>query len=151
MMPAAKADDDATVMIPRRSRRRRDRDDPAPRPDDDATVLMPAAAAEPDAEATIAIPTPGRRRDAEPACLAGRPCGRQRGGAADIGELGGINPLVAAANPVLAAVAQIRHTLTHPDPEGLRASLRAEDRGVRGGSARRRRGRRTRRRRALCA
>ena len=42
----------------------------------------------------------------------------------DIGELGGINPLVAAANPVLAAVAQIRHTLTHPDPEGLRASLR---------------------------
>jgi type VI secretion system protein ImpK len=44
--------------------------------------------------------------------------------AADIGDLGGLNPLVSAANPVLAAVAQIRHTLKHPDPQALRARLR---------------------------
>src|SRR5204863_308403 len=42
----------------------------------------------------------------------------------DVGELGGLNALVAAANPVLAVAAQIRHALKHPDPQGLRASLR---------------------------
>ncbi len=112
MIAPAKPDDDATVMIS------------APRPDDDATVMMPAAVAEPDAEATIAIPTPGRRRDAEAPALPAAPAAGSAAAPVEIGELGGINPLVAAANPVLAAVAQIRHTLTHPDPEGLRASLR---------------------------
>jgi type VI secretion system protein ImpK len=43
----------------------------------------------------------------------------------DPGALGGLNSLVAAANPVLAIVPQIRHALRHPDPEGLRAGLRA--------------------------
>lgn len=112
MIPPVKPDDDATVMIS------------APKQDDDATVLMPAAAAEPDAEATIAIPTPGRRREAEAPALPAAPAAGSVAVPADIGELGGINPLVAAANPVLAAVVQIRHTLTHPDPDGLRASLR---------------------------
>jgi type VI secretion system protein ImpK len=124
MMPAPKADDDATELIPAA----RPDDDatvlvPAARPDDDATVLMPAAAAEPDAEATIAIPTPGRRRDAESPALPAAPAAGSVAVPVNVGDLGGINPLVAAANPVLAAVAQIRHTLTHPDPDGLRASL----------------------------
>jgi len=126
MIPAQQADDDATVMIA-----------PAGADSDDATVMIPAArpsddsseaaaGREPDPEATIAIPTPGRRRDAEAeaATLPAAPAAGSVAVPVEIGELGGINPLVAAANPVLAAVAQIRHTLRHPDPEGLRASLR---------------------------
>jgi type VI secretion system protein ImpK len=130
MIPSPPADDDATVMIP------------SPRADDDATVMMPAPAADPEAtvmippggganagefdpEATIAIPTPGRRRDAIPAALPSAPPAGREAAVADLGALGGLNPLVGAANPVLAIVPQIRHTLRHPDPAGLRASLRA--------------------------
>ncbi len=118
MMPAQRADDDATVMMPAR------------RVDDDATVMIPSgaspaqAAAEPDPEATIAIPTPGRRRDAAAAELPPAPAAGREASAADLGALGGLNPLVAAANPVLAVVPQIRHALRHPDPAGLRAGLR---------------------------
>ncbi len=122
MMPAAKPDDDATVMMP------------AAKPDDDATVMMPARAAdtapeirperEPDADATIAIPTPGRKRDADSPALPAAPAAGSEAAGVDPAALGGLNPLVAAANPVLAVVAQIRQTLKHPDPEGLRASLR---------------------------
>jgi type VI secretion system protein ImpK len=43
---------------------------------------------------------------------------------ANLAALGGINPLVAMANPILAAVPQIRRTLKHPDAAGLRASLK---------------------------
>src|SRR6185436_5155049 len=43
--------------------------------------------------------------------------------AADLSALGGLNPLVEAANPILAAVPQIRHALRHPDPTGLRARI----------------------------
>jgi type VI secretion system protein ImpK len=81
-------------------------------------------AAEPDPEATIAIPTPGRRRDTVPAELPAAPPAGREVSAADLGALGGLNPLIAAANPVLAVVPQIRHALRHPDPEGLRAGLR---------------------------
>ena len=133
MMPAARADDDATVMMPAPGE---DSDatvmmpsrgtEPAPALDPDATVMLPPgedgaqAAAEPDPEATIAIPTPGRKRDEIPAA----PAAGSQAAAADIGALGGLNPLVGAANPILAVVPQIRHALRHPDPEGLRASLR---------------------------
>ncbi len=142
MMPSQRpggTDDDATVMIPAQRPGSEDDDatvmmpaERAARPDDDATVMIPAAA-EPDPDATIAIPTPGRRRDAAPADLrsapptelpAAPPAGREAS-AADLGALGGLNPLIAAANPVLAVVPQIRHALRHPDPEGLRARLRA--------------------------
>lgn len=124
MIPAPKPDDDATVMI---SPARPDEDAtvmiPASR-DDDATVMMPAGApAEPDAEATIAIPTPGRKRDAEAPVLPAAPAAGSEAAAIDPGALGGLNPLVAAANPILAIAAQIRHALKHPDPEALRASL----------------------------
>jgi type VI secretion system protein ImpK len=126
MIPAVKEDDDATVMIPAA----REAPAPSPRPDDDATVMMPARGPEasperePDAEATIAIPTPGRKRDADSPALPAAPAAGSEAAGVDPAALGGLNPLVAAANPVLAVVAQIRQTLKHPDPEGLRASLR---------------------------
>jgi len=43
---------------------------------------------------------------------------------ANLSSLGGVNPLVAMANPILAAVPQIRRTLRHPDPQALMANLR---------------------------
>jgi len=114
MMPAAAPDEDATVMMPPR----------AAEADADATVMMPspepAAPAEPDPEATIAIPTPGRKREAE---APAPPAAGSEATAIDPAALGGLNPLVAAANPILAIAAQIRHTLKHPDPQGLRSSL----------------------------
>jgi len=120
MMPAERVDDDATVMIPPGGL--------AADPDPDATVMIPpearSAPAEPDPDATIAIPTPGRRRDAAPVELPPAPAAGREAGAADLGALGGLNPLAAAANPILAVVPQIRHTLRHPDPDGLRAGLR---------------------------
>ena len=144
MIPAVQGEDDATVVKP------------VARGDDDATVMMPAAPADPDAtvmlppraavevgpdpEATIAIPTPGRRRDADSPALAAAPTAGSEAVGLDPAALGGLNPLVAAANPVLAVVAQIRHALRHPDPEGLRASLRQsiaafEDAARAGGAA----------------
>ena len=117
MIPAQRVDDDATVMVP------------AQRADDDATVMIRAGAddapAEPDADATIAIPTPGRRRETVVPDLPSAPSVGKEAGAADLGALGGLNPLVAAANPVLAVVPQIRQALRHPDPDGLRGGLRA--------------------------
>jgi type VI secretion system protein ImpK len=73
-----------------------------------------------DADATIVLPTPGRRRSQYAPALE-RPAA-----AADLAQLGGLNPLIEAANPLLAAVAQIRHALRHPDPAGLRARLREQ-------------------------
>ena len=130
MIPAARVDDDATVTIPAQ----RVDDDatvmiPAQRADDDATVMIPQGGldAGPDPEATIAIPTPGRKRDASvenAAQLAPAPPSGGETGRADLGALGGLNPLIGAANSLLAVVPQIRHTLRHVDPEGLRTSLR---------------------------
>jgi type VI secretion system protein ImpK len=73
-----------------------------------------------DAEATIVLPTPGRKRSAF------APAIERHAAAADLAALGGLNPLVEAANPILAAVPQIRHALRHPDPAGLRARLREQ-------------------------
>ncbi len=39
------------------------------------------------------------------------------------GDISGLNPLVAAANPLLDMVPQLRATLQHPDPIGLRDAL----------------------------
>ena len=60
---------------------------------------------------------------------------------ANLSSLGGVNPLVAMANPILAAVPQIRRTLRHPDPAALRASLRdqIESPGTQRGQRRNRR------------
>ena len=63
-----------------------------------------------DADATVVLPTPGRKRSAF------APSIERHAAAADLAALGGLNPLVEAANPILAAVPQIRHALRHPDP-----------------------------------
>lgn len=95
-------------------------------PDPEATVAIPPRPAKPaaplaapalDPDATIAIPTPGKRRNPF-APKPGRDAVR-----ADLAALGGLNPLVEAANPILGAVPQIRQSLRHPDSGGLRDSL----------------------------
>src|SRR3954469_6935246 len=73
-----------------------------------------------DADATVVLPTPGRKRSAF------SPSIERQAAAADLAALGGLNALVEAANPILAAVPQIRHALRHPDPAGLRARLREQ-------------------------
>jgi type VI secretion system protein ImpK len=73
-----------------------------------------------DLDATVVLPTPGRRRSPFAPALE-RPAA-----AADLARLGGLSPLTEAANPLLAAVAQIRHALRHPDPAGLHERLREQ-------------------------
>ena len=73
-----------------------------------------------DADATVVLPTPGRKRSQYAPAL------DRQAAAADLTKLGGLNPLIEAANPLLAAVPQIRHALRHPDPAGLRARLREQ-------------------------
>jgi len=73
-----------------------------------------------DADATVVLPTPGRKRSQYAPSL------ERQAAAADLARLGGLNPLIEAANPLLAAVPQIRHALRHPDPAGLRARLREQ-------------------------
>lgn len=83
-------------------------------------MTEPLQGVDPDEDATVFLPTPGRTR-AQQAPAIERPAA-----AADLGKLGGLNALIEAANPLLAAVPQIRHALRHPDPAGLRARLREE-------------------------
>jgi type VI secretion system protein ImpK len=78
-----------------------------------------------DADATVVLPTPGRRHGQ----FAFAPSLDRHAAAADLAKLGGLNPLIQAANPILAAVPQIRHALRHPDPAGLRAKLREQIEG----------------------
>ena len=73
-----------------------------------------------DADATVVLPTPGRKRSQYAPSL------DRQAAAADLAKLGGLNPLIEAANSLLAAVPQIRHALRHPDPTGLRARLREQ-------------------------
>ena len=80
------------------------------------------AAAPEDADDTVVRPTPGRR----PGEFRFAPSLDRQATAADLAALGGLNPLVEAANPILAALPQIRHALRHPDPVGLRARLRTQ-------------------------
>ncbi len=86
--------------------------------DPDATV-NPAQLMSLDAETTVRMPTPGIARKNPFA-----PKSRPETLLANLSSLGGLNPLVAMANPILGAVPQIRRTLKHPDPAMLRASLR---------------------------
>lgn len=130
--PAPDPDDTVSGPVPIVAEPDPDATDPIARspfylpPDPEATIAMPprpekpaAARAAPvlDPEATIAIPTPGRRRNPF-APKPGRDAVR-----ADLGALGGLNPLVEAANPILGAVPQIRQSLRHPDSGALRDSL----------------------------
>ena len=80
------------------------------------------AASPDDADDTVVQPTSGRR----PGQFRFAPSLDRQATAADLAALGGLNPLVEAANPILAAVPQIRHALRHPDPAGLRVRLRSQ-------------------------
>ena len=81
------------------------------------------AAAPGDADATVVQPPIAGRR---PGQFRFAPALDRNATAADLAALGGLNPLVEAANPILSAVPQIRHALRHPDPAGLRARLRGQ-------------------------
>ena len=86
--------------------------------DPDAT-LNPVEQANLDPDATVRIPSPGRVRK-NPFAPKSVPETIQ----ANLSALGGLNQLIAMANPILGAVPQIRRALKHPDPEKLRESLR---------------------------
>jgi type VI secretion system protein ImpK len=73
-----------------------------------------------DADATVVLPTPGRKRSAF------APSIERQAAVADLAALGGLNALVEAANPILAAVPQIRHALRHPDPAALHEQLKEQ-------------------------
>lgn len=78
----------------------------------------------PDAEHTIILPTPGGRQRAQPA-PAPEPAGRMDADFAGVQspEPSGLNPLVAAANPLLNVVPQLRATMHHADPAAAKESL----------------------------
>ncbi|MGW8392303.1 DotU family type VI secretion system protein [Pseudoduganella sp. HUAS MS19] len=82
----------------------------------------PFAAA--DSEHTIVLPTPGGRQRPPPAQATASPANEGVDFAsAQHAEPSGLNPLVAAANPLLNVVPQLRATLQHPDPAAAKESL----------------------------
>ncbi len=106
-LPMAALDPEATISGPL-----------VPAFDPDATV-NPAERLTLDPDSTVRVPSPGRIRQ-NPFAPKSTPETIQ----ANLATLGGLNSLIALANPILGAVPQIRRTLKHPDPAGLRASLR---------------------------
>ena len=84
--------------------------------DPDITVNSPLAMFDP--EATVGI-TSKKRRRANPFAPKALPEALQ----ANLAALGGINPLVAFANPVFGVMPEIRAAQTHPDPELLKETL----------------------------
>jgi len=133
----AEPDPDATIALP------------AAAPDADATVDGPAPLAEPDAESTFtgapayqpeafdpdATVNPAARASFDAEATAQMATAKKMRSNpfapkslpesihANLAALGGLNPLIAMANPILGAVPQIRRALRHPDPAGLLASL----------------------------
>lgn len=82
----------------------------------------------PEGDRTIIMPTPGRRATAGGPGVPPTAVSQANEPTEATPDTGGINVLVAAANPLLDLVPQLRTTLEHPHPEGLRDSLA---RGVR--------------------
>jgi type VI secretion system protein ImpK len=81
--------------------------------------------ANPDAERTVILPSPGRRTSAQPQWTvdAAAPSASTQFVREAVAPATGMNPLVAAANPSLNVVPQLRQTLQHPNPAGLRDQL----------------------------
>ncbi len=77
-----------------------------------------------DAEHTILLPTPGGRQRPQPAPAAPPPVhDNAEFGFVQATGVSGLNPLVAAANPLLNVVPQLRATLHHGDPVGAKEFL----------------------------
>jgi|CXWL01.1.fsa_nt_gi type VI secretion system protein ImpK len=117
-LPVMEPDPEATFTGPAPKKLDVDATDRRPAFDPDATV-NPAERLNLDPDATVRVPSPGRIRR-NPFAPKSTPETIQ----ANLAALGGLNALIALANPILGAVPQIRRTLKHPDPAGLRASLR---------------------------
>ena len=118
-MPGALLDPEATVTGPlARQAGDPEATDRRPAFDPDATV-NPAERANLDPEATVRVKRPVRQR-ANPFAPKSPP----ETITANLAALGGVNSLVSLANPILAAVPQIRRSLKHPDAAGLKANLR---------------------------
>ncbi len=118
-LSAAEPDPEATFTGPAPKKALEvDATDRRPAFDPDATV-NPAERLKHDPDATVRVPSPGRIRRNPFA-----PKSTPETIHANLATLGGLNALIALANPILGAVPQIRRTLKHPDPAGLRASLR---------------------------
>jgi type VI secretion system protein ImpK len=81
-------------------------------PDSDATIMIPRPGGK-HAPAPSVAPAPAPRRAKEP--LYEEPTFQA--------DSAGVNTLVALANPILNLIPQIRATLAHPDPAGLRDFL----------------------------
>ena len=77
-------------------------------PDADQTIRMPT----PGGQATVVLPRPGAPRTA----MSGAAAELQR-------RVAGVNPLLGAASVLLSLVAQLRATVSHSDPSGLRRQL----------------------------
>ena len=83
---------------------------------DDPFADLPGAAI-PDSDRTIIRPRPGGRAPADPSPT---PAFR---GLDDRLPLVGLNPILRAAAPLLAAIQRLRGQANHPDPDGLRRAL----------------------------
>ncbi len=77
----------------------------------------------PDSDRTVIRPRPSGRGSAAPAATpAPEPTATPRGLDTTM-PLVGINPLVRAASPLLAAAIRLRGRVAHPDPDGLRRAM----------------------------
>lgn len=78
-----------------------------------------------DSDRTIIVPSPGNRAPPQARAVpaAESPSAMPSPSENHITSVSGMNPLLAAANPLLDMVPQLRATLQHPDPLGLRDSL----------------------------
>jgi type VI secretion system protein ImpK len=67
---------------------------------------------------TVIMPAPGAR------VAPGRPVAQEQSEPIEVGAVtSGLNPLVAAANPLLNIIPQLRASMEHPNPSALRESL----------------------------
>jgi type VI secretion system protein ImpK len=117
--PLANADPDATLPVVLAKKPSPEEDTfKGPAFDPDKTFNPAEKASLDDPEATIRI-APSKPKKKNPFAPRALPESLQ----ANLAALGGINPLVALANPILGAVPEIRHMLKHRDPALLRKSL----------------------------